>query len=75
MTEAAVAEKATVRDPAGTVTLAGTVRLALLLERATGKPPIGLAALNEIVQATLPEPAAGTAEHTRLDNFVEVVEG
>ena len=60
MTDAVLAAKATVTEPAGTVTLAGTVRLALLLESVTGSPPAGAGALNETVQVT-PVPAAMVA--------------
>lgn len=52
-----LAGKTTVTEPAGTITLAGTVRLALLLESVTGSPPAGAGALNETVQVT-PVPAA-----------------
>ena len=44
----------TVATPAGTVTLAGTVALVLLLERATASPPAGATALNVTVQAEDP---------------------
>ncbi len=36
------------------VTLAGTVRLALLLESETGKPPEGAVPFNETVQGVVP---------------------
>ena len=40
--------------PAPTVTLAGTVRLALLLESDTANPPPGAAPVNETEQGVLP---------------------
>lgn len=40
--------------PALTVTLAGTVRLGLLLERATENPPVGAAKFSETVHGVLP---------------------
>lgn len=40
--------------PAATITLAGTVRLALLLESATANPPPGAAPLNVTEQEVLP---------------------
>ena len=43
-----------VATPAGTVTLAGTVALVLLLLSATAKPPVGATALNVTVQAEDP---------------------
>ena len=43
-----------VATPAGTVTLVGTVALALLLESATARPPAGAAALSVTVQAEDP---------------------
>ena len=54
--ELTLAEKPIVALPAGTVTLAGTFRLAVLLARPTGKPTVGAEPLNETVQAILPEP-------------------
>ena len=47
-------------DPEATVTLAGTVALALLLERATASPPLGAAALSVAVQTE--EPGAFTLD-------------
>ncbi len=41
---------------AGTVTVAGTVTAVLLLERLTTNPPLGAAAFNVTVQASVPEP-------------------
>jgi len=45
-----------VAEPAGTVTLAGTVRLPLLLESVTANPPAAAAELNVTVQEVLPAP-------------------
>ena len=41
---------------AGTVTVAGTVTAALLLDRLTLSPPLGAAALSLTVQASVPDP-------------------
>jgi hypothetical protein len=49
-TEPTVAVKAAVVAPTGTITLAGTVALALLLESITTKPPVGAMALSVTVQ-------------------------
>jgi hypothetical protein len=49
-----VAEKLTVFAPDGTVTLAGTVTLELLLARATTNPPVRAAPLSVTVQAEVP---------------------
>lgn len=40
--------------PAATVTIEGTLRLALLLESATAKPPTAAAPVSETVQEVLP---------------------
>jgi hypothetical protein len=40
----------------GTVTVAGTVIAALLLDRLTLRPPLGTAALSATVQASVPDP-------------------
>jgi NhaP-type Na+/H+ or K+/H+ antiporter len=42
--------------PAGTVTVAGTVTAALLLDRLTLRPPLGAAAFSVTVQASVPDP-------------------
>ena len=55
-TEAMVAEKAALEALAGTVTVAGRVTAALLLERLTLSPLLPAAALRVKVQASLPEP-------------------
>ena len=55
-TEAIVAEKAALEALAGTVTVAGRVTAALLLERLTLSPLLPAAALRVKVQASLPEP-------------------
>ena len=49
-----VAVKAAVVTPDGTVTLAGTVALVLLLESITVKPAAGAAALSVTVQEDVP---------------------
>jgi hypothetical protein len=53
-----------VATPAGTVTLAGTVALVLLLESATAKPPAGATALSVTVQAE--DPGAFTVPGEQL---------
>jgi hypothetical protein len=55
-----VAEKATLVALAGTVTVAGTVTAALLLERLTLSPPLPAAVLRFTVQASLPDPVIET---------------
>jgi hypothetical protein len=52
----AVAVKEAVVAAAATVTLAGTIKLALLLVRATAEPPVGAGALKVTVQALVPGP-------------------
>lgn len=54
LTCAPVAVKLAEVCPAVTVTLEGTVRLALLLESETGNPPAGAAAFKETVQELVP---------------------
>ena len=54
VTDATVAVKPAVVAPAATVTLAGTVALALLLDSVTDSPPPGAAAVNVTVQAEVP---------------------
>jgi hypothetical protein len=58
----------TVATPAGTVTLAGTVALTLLLLRATARPPTGATALNVTVQAE--DPGAFTVPGVQLKVFI-----
>jgi len=53
LTCAAVAVKFPLVCPAATVTLVGTVRLALLLERETANPPDGAAAVKETAHGVL----------------------
>ena len=57
-----------VATPADTVTLAGTVALALLLLSATTKPPAGATPLNVTVQAE--DPGAFTVPGEQLKVFV-----
>ena len=52
----AVAVKAAVVAAAATVTLEGTVKLALLLVKLTAEPPVGAAPLNVTVQVLVPGP-------------------
>ena len=52
----AVAVKEAVVAAAATVTLAGTVKLALLLVKVTAEPPVGAGALKVTVQALVPGP-------------------
>jgi hypothetical protein len=54
LTSAPVAVKVLLVCPEATVTLEGTVRLALLLESDTVNPPLVAAALNPTVQEVLP---------------------
>ena len=49
-----------------TVTLAGTVRLALLLLKATTTPPVGACPLKTKEQALLPGPVTEAGVHARL---------
>ena len=57
-----------VDTPTGTVTLAGTVALALLLESATASPPTGATALNVTVQAE--DPGAFTVVGEQIKVFI-----
>jgi hypothetical protein len=54
VTEPATAEKVALVDPAGTVTEAGTVRAALLLDAATAMPPEGAFCVNCTVHVVAP---------------------
>ena len=49
----------------GTVTVAGTVTAAPLLDRLTLKPPLGAAALSVTMQASVPEPIMDALLHER----------
>jgi hypothetical protein len=60
VTEAMVAEKATLVALAGTVTVAGRVTAGLLLERLTLRPPLPAAELRVTVQASVPDPVIET---------------
>jgi len=53
-TELAAAAKVALLDPAGTVTVAGTVRAGLPLDNATARPPAGAAADRDTVQLVEP---------------------
>jgi len=59
--------KAALFDPAGTVTLAGTTRLAELLARVTARPPAGAKPLSVTVQETLPAPATVAGLQDKAD--------
>jgi hypothetical protein len=56
LTEATVAAKPAVVAPAATVTALGTAIAALLLDRATARPPAPAAALRPTVQLSVPGP-------------------
>lgn len=56
VTEVAVAVKNAPVPPAGTVTVAGTDKAVLLLDRLIVRPPAGAAALSVTVQESLPAP-------------------
>jgi hypothetical protein len=62
VTTAAEAMKVALKAPAGTMTAAGTVTLALLLERATLVPPAGAALVKVTVQVDVPGPLIVTGE-------------
>jgi hypothetical protein len=55
LTDATVAVKPAVVAPAPTVTFAGIVAFALLLDSVTSSPPPGAAAVNVTVQADVPD--------------------
>jgi hypothetical protein len=54
-------------DPAGTVTLAGTTRLAELLARLTARPPAPVKPFSVTVQATLPAPTSVAGLQDKAD--------
>jgi hypothetical protein len=56
LTDAMVAVKPALDEPAGTVTDAGTVTAELLLARPTANPPVGAAAFSVTVQLSVPGP-------------------
>jgi hypothetical protein len=63
------AVKPALLDPAGTMTLAGTTRLAELLARLTAKPPARAGALSVTVQETLPAPTTVAGLQDKADTF------
>jgi len=63
LTDATVAEKLALAEPAGTVTDAGTVTAELLLERPTVNPPLGAAAFRATVQVSVPDPVIEELVH------------
>jgi hypothetical protein len=72
-TAAAVALKAPVLAAAAIVTLAGTVKLALLLVKATTTPPVGAGPLNVRLQALVPGPIKAAGVHVRLLRVADAV--
>ena len=75
LTELVVTVNVAVVDPAPTVTLAGTVAAALLLDSVTAAPPVGAAPLNVTVpvEELPPTTVAGLTEtDTRLSGAVSV---
>jgi hypothetical protein len=60
-----MAVNAPVVAAAATVTLAGTVRLALLLVKAMVAPPVGAGPLKEKAQALVPGPVKAIGAHAR----------
>jgi hypothetical protein len=64
-TEATVAVNEVAVAFAGTVTVAGTVTEALLLDRPTANPPDGAAEVSVTVQASVPEPV--------MDDVLQVI--
>jgi hypothetical protein len=58
--------KVPVKAPAATITLAGTVTLVLLLDRATLDPPVTPAELSVTVQAEEPAPVTVAGVQERL---------
>jgi hypothetical protein len=62
---AAVAVKVALADPAVTTTFAGTVTIALLLERAVEKPPAGAFPVRETVHVDVPGAFTVEGEHVR----------
>ena len=67
LTALAVPVKPALLDPAATVTLAGTTRLAELLARLTARPPAAAGPLSITVQDTLPEPTTVAGLQDRAD--------
>jgi hypothetical protein len=73
VTAAAEAVKVALKAPAGTTTAAGTVTLALLLERTTLVPPAGAALVKVTVHVDVPEALIVAGEQlTELDWTVTV---
>jgi hypothetical protein len=66
VTVPAVAVKEPVVAAAATVTLAGTVKLALLLVKVTADPPVGAGPLRVTVQALVPGPVKEAGLQVRL---------
>ena len=66
VTAAAVAVKAALVDPAATVIEVGTVMAALLLARATDRPPLPAAAVRVTVQESVPAPVMALLAQVRL---------
>jgi hypothetical protein len=75
VTVAAVAVNPTLVAAAGTLTLAGTIRLVLLLASVTPNPPVAAGALKVTVQATDPgEPTEAEAHETELSEAESTIE-
>jgi hypothetical protein len=62
LTEETVAEKLALAAPAATVTEAGTVTDALLLDRLAVKPLLAAAAFSDTVQTSVPDPVMDELE-------------
>jgi hypothetical protein len=71
-TAATLAVKVALVAATATVTDAGTVALAWLLDRATVAPPAGAAALRVTVQLDVPAPVKDAGEHVRPPDTTEV---
>lgn len=65
VTDETVAEKPALLAPAGTVTVAGTVTAASLLDRLTANPPLAAAAFNVTVHASVPAPRKDEVVHEK----------
>ena len=62
-------------DPDGTMTVAGTVAVALLLTSVTVAPSVGAAAVRVIVPVTVPPPDTDVVDSDTLDSAATVVLG
>jgi hypothetical protein len=73
LTAVTVAVKPTLVEPAGTVTLAGTVTAVLLLTRPMAMPPVGAAAVKLAVHVSVPALLMDAWLHEMAFNVGEVV--